>query len=68
MQVQTFTFSGLDDASEYEARVFYKNNYKEKGSYNFEVAEAIKQEIQIKTGKNRYKTGESISVTGNAWK
>jgi len=60
---QTFTFDGLNDASEYEARVFYKNNYTEKGFYNFKVTDANQKEIQVKTEKDLYKVGQAISVT-----
>ncbi len=60
---QTFTFNGLDDADEYEARVFYKNNYTEKGYHPFKVSNGNVAEIQIQTEKERYKVGETISVT-----
>lgn len=59
---QTFTFDGLDDNAEYEARVFFKNNYKEKGFSNFKVTSQKPKKVEIKTLKERYKTGESISV------
>lgn len=58
---ETFTFGGLDEAHEYEARVFFKNSYDEEGFYNFKVTSAQK-EIDIKTLKNSYKSNESITV------
>ncbi len=59
---ETFTFSGLSHNAEYEARVFYKNDYREKDSTSFKVASNV-EEIQIKTTKERFNTGENITVT-----
>ncbi len=61
-KAETFTFTGLNHRGDYEARVFFKNDYKKKGETSFSVSE-VKEEIQIKTQKEIYKVGENISVT-----
>lgn len=57
----SFTFGGLDEAHEYEARVFFNNSYDEEGFYNFRVTSAEK-EINVKTVKNSYQSNEPITV------
>ncbi len=58
---ESFTFGGLGEAHEYEARVFFNNNYDEEGFYNFKVT-ATEKEIDVKTIKNSYQVGEAITV------
>ncbi len=58
---ESFTFSGLDEAQEYEARVFFKNSYNEEGFYNFRVTSA-RTKIMVKSLKNSYQANEPITV------
>ncbi len=60
---ETFTFSGLHYAGEYEARVFYKDSYDEEGFYNFKVTDAQHPTVQVQTVKNSYEVNEAISVS-----
>ena len=60
---ETFTFSGLDYAGEYEARVFYKDSYDEEGFYNFKVTDVQHPTVQVQTVKNSYEVNEAISVS-----
>jgi len=60
---ETFTFSGLNYAGEYEARVFYKDTYNEEGFYNFKVTDVQHPTVQVQTVKNTYEVNEAISVS-----
>ncbi len=56
-----FVFDGLDDPSEYEVRLFYRNNFKEKGFAPFKVVHAA-HHVSIRTLKSRYESDEPIKV------
>lgn len=60
----TFTFDGLSYIDEYEVRVFYNNNYKEKAFHPFEVVknDVIGEKVQLKTTKESFNVDEVISV------
>lgn len=58
----SLTFAGLDDAMEYEARLFFNNDYVEQGFYNFPVI-STEQEIEVKTIKEQYEVNEPITVS-----
>jgi hypothetical protein len=58
----TFTVAGMENTGEYEARIFYRNNFKEKGYYPFVVREGA-SDPDIKTLKSQYYDDEPIEVS-----
>ena len=56
-----FVFPGLDRAGEYEARIFYRNNFKEKGFAPFQVKQAL-QKTTLKTSQAQYENDQDIKV------